>query len=208
MSETPEQMHNRLNAVMAAARFEPLPQPYAWQRVDTLLKLPSGALASVRDCSTWYALAPASPEAAGVYRILVFHFAEGNQCLRFRCMVSRTHEDRSRNRRDGSLRLRRTGHTGAVANVARPVRLLGLSLGLRRGRDCSRGATTACRDQMNNDPFGDPLVQQPTKFELVINLKRQGTRPRSTADAARARRRGDRMTNPILPRHPQVFPDG
>jgi hypothetical protein len=83
MSETPEQMHNRLNAVMAAARFEPLPQPYAWQRVDTLLKLPSGALASVRDCSTWYALAPASPEAAGVYRILVFHFAEGTNASGF-----------------------------------------------------------------------------------------------------------------------------
>ena len=83
MSETPEQMHNRLIAVIAAARFEPLPQPYAWQRVDTLLKLPSGALASVRDSSTWYALAPVSPEAAGAYRILVFHFAEGTNASGF-----------------------------------------------------------------------------------------------------------------------------
>jgi len=83
MSETPEQMHNRLKAVIAGARFEPLPQPYAWQRVDTLLKLPSGALASVRDGSTWYALAPASPEAASVYRILVFHFAEGTNASGF-----------------------------------------------------------------------------------------------------------------------------
>ena len=83
MSETPEQMHNRLIAVMAAARFEPLPQPYAWQRVDTLLKLPPGALASVRDGLTWYALAPVSPEAAGAYRILVFHFAEGTNASGF-----------------------------------------------------------------------------------------------------------------------------
>src|SRR5262245_65661982 len=83
MSETPGQMHNRLKAVIAGARFEPLPQPYAWQRVDTLLKLPSGALASVRDGSTWYALAPASPEAASVYRILVFHCAEGTNASGF-----------------------------------------------------------------------------------------------------------------------------
>jgi hypothetical protein len=77
MSETPEQMHNRLIAVMAAARFEPLPQPYAW-----LLKLPSEAIAAVRDGSTWYALAPAS-EAVGAYRILVFHFAEGTDASGF-----------------------------------------------------------------------------------------------------------------------------
>ena len=37
-------------------------------------------------------------------------------------------------------------------------------------------------------------VEQPTKFELVINFEdRQGARPRSAADAARPRRRGDRM---------------
>jgi hypothetical protein len=83
MSETPEQMHNRLIAVIAAARFEALPQPYAWQRLDALLKLPSGALASVRDGATWYALAPVSPEAAGAYRILVFHFEEGTNASGF-----------------------------------------------------------------------------------------------------------------------------
>ena len=83
MSETPEQMHNRLIAAMAAARFEPLPQPYAWQRLDTLLTLPSGALASVRDGLTWHTLVPVSPEAAGAYRILVFHFAEGTNASGF-----------------------------------------------------------------------------------------------------------------------------
>jgi ABC-type uncharacterized transport system substrate-binding protein len=54
----------------------------------------------------------------------------------------------------------------------------------------------------------DLSVLQSTKFEFVINLQNsQGARYRA-ADAARPRRRGDRMTNPILPRHPQVFPDG
>ena len=40
----------------------------------------------------------------------------------------------------------------------------------------------------------DLPVDQATKFELIINLKdRQGARPRRAADAARPRRRGDRM---------------
>ena len=40
----------------------------------------------------------------------------------------------------------------------------------------------------------DIPVQQPSKVELIINLRnRQGARPRNPADAARARRRGDRI---------------
>ena len=40
----------------------------------------------------------------------------------------------------------------------------------------------------------DLPVQEPTKFELVHQPQdRQGARPRSAADAARPRRRGDRM---------------
>ena len=37
------------------------------------------------------------------------------------------------------------------------------------------------------------LPVQPTKFELAINLKTADARPRRPADAARARRRGDRI---------------
>ena len=37
-------------------------------------------------------------------------------------------------------------------------------------------------------------VQTSTKFELVIKQDREGTRPRNSADAARPRRRGDRMS--------------
>jgi putative tryptophan/tyrosine transport system substrate-binding protein len=41
----------------------------------------------------------------------------------------------------------------------------------------------------------DLPVEQPTKFDLVINFdRRQGARPHRAPDAARPRRRGDRMS--------------
>ena len=83
MPESTEQMHERLAGVIAAARFEALSQPYAWQKVSKLSQLPATALAAVRDGSTWYALTAVTPEATGAYRILVFHFAEGSNASGF-----------------------------------------------------------------------------------------------------------------------------
>jgi hypothetical protein len=39
----------------------------------------------------------------------------------------------------------------------------------------------------------DRPVQKPTKFEFVIDLKAEGARPGCAIDAARHRRRGDRV---------------
>jgi hypothetical protein len=83
MQEPAEQMHERLSGVIAASRFEALPQPYAWRLVEALSKVPSDALAAVRDGSTWYALTPALPKTMGAYRILVFRFAESSNASGF-----------------------------------------------------------------------------------------------------------------------------
>jgi hypothetical protein len=83
MSESAEQMHKRLCGVIAAARFEVLSQPYAWQPVSEPSRLPADALAMVRDGSSWYALTSVAPKAAEAYRILVFHFAEGSNASGF-----------------------------------------------------------------------------------------------------------------------------
>jgi hypothetical protein len=83
MPESAEQMHERLCGAIAAARFEALSQPYAWQQVSQPLQLPTNALAAVRDGSAWYALAPVPLDATGAYRILVFHFAEGSNASGF-----------------------------------------------------------------------------------------------------------------------------
>jgi hypothetical protein len=42
----------------------------------------------------------------------------------------------------------------------------------------------------------DLPVQKPTKYDLVLNLKREGARPRRPHRDAAARRRGDRIANP------------
>ncbi len=42
----------------------------------------------------------------------------------------------------------------------------------------------------------DLPVEQPTKFDLVVNLIVEGARPRRAADSARPRRRGDRVSAP------------
>lgn len=83
MLESAEQTHNRLCRVIAAARFEVLSQPHAWERVNEPSRLPANAIAMVRDDSSWYALASVPPNVSGAYRILVFHFAEGSNASGF-----------------------------------------------------------------------------------------------------------------------------
>ena len=89
MPESAEQMHERLCGAIAAARFEALSQPYAWQQVSQPLQLPTNALAAVRDGSAWYALTPILPDATGAYRVLVFHFAEGSNASGFVAWLAR-----------------------------------------------------------------------------------------------------------------------
>jgi hypothetical protein len=83
MPETTEQAHHRLCGVIAASRFDVLAQPYAWQLVSTSSQLPDTALATVRDGASWYALAPVTPDSAGAYRVVAFHFAEGSNASGF-----------------------------------------------------------------------------------------------------------------------------
>jgi len=83
MSESAEQMHTRLCTVIAAAQFEVLSQPYAWEPVSEPSRIPADALAMVRDGSAWYALTSVPTNATGAYRILVFHFAEGSNASGF-----------------------------------------------------------------------------------------------------------------------------
>jgi hypothetical protein len=128
MPESPEQMHERLCGAIAAARFEALSQPYAWQQVSQSLQLPTNALAAVRDGSAWYALAPIPPDATGAYRILVFHYRRIER-FGFRGVACGTHEERGGHWCYGGVRLRRPRDTCAVANFTRPVRLLGMSMG-------------------------------------------------------------------------------
>ena len=49
ISETPEQMNQRLCGVIARARFTVLAQPHAWQPLARSAPFPASAIAAVRD---------------------------------------------------------------------------------------------------------------------------------------------------------------
>ena len=83
MSETPEQMNQRLCGVIARARFTVLTEPHASQPLARFAPLPAGAVAVVRDGEAWAALVPTTTEAVGAYRIFAFHFAEGTNASGF-----------------------------------------------------------------------------------------------------------------------------
>jgi hypothetical protein len=89
MTETAEQMHDRLVDVIARARFRALSEPYAWQPLTKTEWIAEGALAAVKDGEAWYALAPAARGATGTYRVLVFHFAEGTNASGFVTWLAR-----------------------------------------------------------------------------------------------------------------------
>ena len=89
MAESTQEMHERLRGVIAAARFEALSEPHAWQLVGQPSQLPPNALAAVRDGSAWYALTSVAAEVTGVYRIFAFHFAEGSNASGFVAWLAR-----------------------------------------------------------------------------------------------------------------------
>ena len=132
MSESAKQMHKRLCSVIAAARFEALSQAYAWQQVSKSSRFPAKALAVVRDGSTWCALTPAPPDAMGAYRILVFHFAEGSNASGFVAWLAGIMKKKVGTGALVVCGFRRPRDVRTVANLTRPVRLLGMSLGPRR----------------------------------------------------------------------------
>jgi len=53
VSETPEQMNQRLCGVIAHARFTVLAEPHAWQPLARSTPLPASAIAVVRDGEAW-----------------------------------------------------------------------------------------------------------------------------------------------------------
>jgi hypothetical protein len=104
MSESTQQMGERFCGVIAAARFEALPQPYGWQLVSQLSQLPTTALARPR----WLGLVRADArltQCPGRLSHPGVSFRRRFECFGFRRMARGTHEERGGDRRYGGVRL-------------------------------------------------------------------------------------------------------
>ena len=78
--ETPEQTHQRLLRVLAAAEFLVYPGLYGYHeypRAEFPAALIAEVLAFVRDEDVWSVLGPAPPAVREPLRLFAFHFAAG-----------------------------------------------------------------------------------------------------------------------------------
>jgi len=78
--ETPEQTHQRLLRVLAAAEFLVYPGLYGYHeypRAEFPAALIAEGLAVVRDDDVWSVLGPATPAVREPLRLFAFHFAKG-----------------------------------------------------------------------------------------------------------------------------------
>ncbi len=124
MLESAEQMHARLCSVIAAARFEALSQPYAWEHVSE----PSGLYQCACGGQRRLGVVRAGRRPAK-YRGGLSHpgisFCRRLERFGLRCLARWNHEERGGNWCPVGVRLRRSRDAGTVANLTRPVRLLG-----------------------------------------------------------------------------------
>jgi hypothetical protein len=84
VTETPDEMGERLIRVIAQAQFDVLPDDYVWQPMNPETPPARAALACVRDGDAWNQFVPApTTTSAERYRVVSFHFKEGTDAAGF-----------------------------------------------------------------------------------------------------------------------------